>query len=64
MHDKFHHLGDEVRGLVGRNETAKARELLKSTEELSRKLSAALLKIADICRGGTGDGGQKALKAG
>ncbi|NLM71163.1 MAG: hypothetical protein GX181_04260 [Synergistaceae bacterium] len=64
MHDRFHHQGEEVRKLVEQGDMAKAKELLRQTEHLSESLSAALLRIADICRGGTRDGGQKALKAG
>ena len=64
MHDRFHHQGEEVRKLMERGETARAKELLRQTESLSESLSTALLKIADICRGGTGAGGLQALKAG
>ncbi len=64
MHDRFHHQGEEVRKLVERGEMDRARGLLRQTESLSENLSVALLRIADICRGGSGTGGRKALPAG
>ena len=59
MHEKLHGLGHAVHDAMQRGESGKAREVLKETVALSERLSASLLRVAEICRG-QGEGERKA----
>ncbi|NLK18653.1 MAG: hypothetical protein GX310_02540, partial [Synergistaceae bacterium] len=55
MHDKLHGMGHSVKTAAESGDGARARSLLREVEALSGRLSASLLKVAEICRGQAGE---------